>query len=369
MRDAVRVGNGALRLCPGGARPLGLPVAAVLLLATVPALAAMDAPGAGDATTGLARCARIRDDGARLQCFDTLAARSAAATEAPPPPEQPPAALAGAAAARPPDEIARAPAAAPATQPRRVLGILPYRSNYILPFTYNDNVNDILPKEPTLDLPLLGKNVFDNVEMKFQISFEVPLWTRILNRPLDLYFAYTQLAFFQAYNQKYSSPFRDTNYEPELGLHWAPDLRIGAKGSRWRLTSVRMAADHQSNGRSEPLSRSWNRITGEATVERGDLSLGLRLWSQLQSNPPDNPDIEDYLGFGELRASYDLGRQRLGVMLRSVQHPTVQLDWSYPLGERVRLYAQYFNGYGESLLDYNHSVNRIGIGFMLEDGR
>jgi phospholipase A1 len=91
--------------------------------------------------------------------------------------------------------------------------------------------------------------------------------------------------------------------------------------------------------------------------------------SLLGANPPDNPDIDDYLGYGEARASYDLGRHRLGAIPRSVEHPTVQLDGSCPLSDRVRVYAQYFNGCGESLLDYDHSVNRIGAGFLLEDGR
>ena len=320
---------------------------------------------AADPSAGLARCARIGEADDRLRCFDALAARSAAGADvAEPRPAHEPAK-----SASPGVEVAGTRTATPPEpEPRRVLGILPYRKNYILPVTYNADVNQSAPREPTIQLPLFGDNVFDNMEMKFQISFEVPLWTRILSRPLDLYFGYTQLAFFQAYNKEYSSPFRETNYEPELGLHWQPGTRIGLAGSRWRLASARAALVHQSNGRSEPLSRSWNRITGEATLERDDLSLGLRLWTQLDSNPPDNPDIEDYLGFGELRASYDLGRQRLGLMARSPAHPTVQLDWSYLLGDRVRLYVQYFNGYGESLIDYDHSVNRIGVGFMLDDG-
>jgi phospholipase A1 len=45
----------------------------------------------------------------------------------------------------------------------------------------------------------------------------------------------------------------------------------------------------------------------------------------------------------------------------------VELGWSYGLTTNLRLYAQYFNGYGESLVDYDHSVNRIGIGVMLND--
>jgi phospholipase A1 len=60
--------------------------------------------------------------------------------------------------------------------------------------------------------------------------------------------------------------------------------------------------------------------------------------------------------------------------LRSENLGAVQLDWSVPLstiheslGKKISLYVQYFNGYGESLLDYNTGINRISAGFMLAD--
>jgi phospholipase A1 len=306
---------------------------------------------------GLARCAAVDDPGARLACYDALAGRPAEPMSVATTGQQPPAATAE-------QQSATAGKAGEKREEREALSVLLYRRNYLLPFTYNFNVNRNLPRQESIDIPFLAKGALDNAEVKFQISFEVPLWTRILNQPMDMYFGYTQLAFFQAYNREYSSPFRDTNYEPELGLNWAPQ---NASLRDWRISSTRLALDHQSNGRPDPLSRSWNRITGQVDAEHGNLDLSLRLWALLGANPSDNPDITDYLGYGELRAGYQLGKNHLGMMFRSVTHPTVQLDWSYPLGRRLRLYMQYFNGYGESLLDYNHSVNRIGIGFTLND--
>ena len=45
----------------------------------------------------------------------------------------------------------------------------------------------------------------------------------------------------------------------------------------------------------------------------------------------------------------------------------VELGWSIPITNNVKGYVTYFNGYGESLVDYNESANRIGFGVMLND--
>lgn len=349
--------------------------ASTTVLPQVPllALSLLCAPLTGLASTSdlpssLARCAAVEDSAKRLACFDALA------TSTPPPRSTltltPVPADSGESspATSAPMTAEAAPAAKDAemhldtSSERRFLGVRLYRPNYMLPVAYNDSPNRNLPAQESIDIPFLG-SALDKVEMKFQISFEVPFWTRILDQPLDMYFAYTQLAFFQAYNREYSSPFRETNYEPELGLNWQPDISLFG----WRLTSARAMVNHQSNGRSNPLSRSWNRMIGQFKAEHDEMTLGLRIWSPLETSPSDNPDIYTYLGYGELYAGYDLEKHHFGVMLRNPTHPTVQLDWSYPIGDTVRFYVQYFNGYGESLLDYDHSVNRIGVGFMLNE--
>jgi phospholipase A1 len=301
----------------------------------------------------LARCASIAEDRMRLDCYDRLSVKLPSARQSRP-------------SSASQVELSSEPATVSTVERHNLqkrggwLGIKPYRRNYILPITYNDNVNNELFEGAESDFSI------EDVEIKFQLSLELPVWESILEQDLDLYFAYTQLSFFQAYNQEYSSPFRDTVYEPELGLNWRPDLTFRG----WHLKSARLALNHQSNGRTEPLSRSWNRLIGQFEAEKGKLGLGLRLWHRFQEDDEDddNPDITEFMGYGELFAGYDLGPHHFGMMLRNpLDQGAVQLGWSRLLNERVRFYVQYFNGYGESLIDYDQQVNRLGMGFLLNE--
>ena len=54
--------------------------------------------------------------------------------------------------------------------------------------------------------------------------------------------------------------------------------------------------------------------------------------------------------------------------LRSDSKGAMQLEWVFPLwSNRVRGIMQYHLGYGETLLDYNVSTERLGIGILLTD--
>ena len=250
--------------------------------------------------------------------------------------------------------------------------ILPHKPNYLLPVTYNGTPNPAaFPGD---------EEHIDNIEVKFQISLKSRILDHIYKGRGSLYAAYTNLSFWQAYNRDISSPFRETNHEPELWLQF--ENPWGDKGFGNRL--IRIGAVHQSNGRSGALSRSWNRLYLNALFEWKDLTLSLKPWYRIpeheKTNPgepsgDDNPDIEDYLGYGELRAVYRLDAHLFSLMLRNnLRHHgnrgAVELGWTFPLYKewnQIKGYVQYFNGYGESLIDYNASTNRIGIGVLLTD--
>lgn len=243
--------------------------------------------------------------------------------------------------------------------------ISPHRTSYFLPVTYNSHLN----REPWLDArgeELTGENL-EKWEAKFQISLKAILLDRIFSPDVSLAIAYTQLSFWQFYNGAASRPFRETVHEPELFLNWLTDFNL--LGMRQRI--IRVGILHQSNGRSEPLSRSWNRIYGELVLERNRFVLDIRAWYRIkeEKSKDDNPDIHNYLGYGDIRLNYYLNQHEFSLTLRNnLDHDNrgaVQLEWSFPLYKKIRGYVQYFNGYGESLIDYNHSTNRLGVGFML----
>lgn len=312
-----------------------------------------------DAPESIDECAKIEDNAKRLQCYDELAGRKAA-----------------------PSEPANASASVtkPDTQPqstylehlweldkesrRSKFGILPHWSNYILPITHVESPNEQPIRQAN---PQKG---LKKSEVAYQISFKTKLWQDMFGKNMDLWVAYTQRSFWQFYNYEDSSPFRETNYEPEVLINFRTDYDLVWLKNRF----INVGINHQSNGQSEPLSKSWNRAVANFGFEKGNLTLILKTWYRFKESAEndDNPDIEDYLGYGELWAYYFWKGNRFGIMGRNnlkfgTNRGAIQLEWAFPLFERVSGYIQYFNGYGESLQDYNHSINRIGIGFIIRD--
>ena len=248
--------------------------------------------------------------------------------------------------------------------------ITPHRPNYLLPISYNKSPNE---------RPFEIQNIdgFSNTEIKFQLSMKAPLAQGVFNGYGDIYVAYTNTSWWQAYNSN-SAPFRETNHEPEMFMVFPTNYQLWG----FDLNAVLAGLTHQSNGRSGELSRSWNRIYTQFIFSRNNFVVSIKPWWRIpepekepgqenSSQGDDNPDIEKYMGHGELHLGYQIQEHNLGMTLRnnlrSDNKGAVQLDWSFPINKRFRGYIQYFNGYGESLIDYNDSANRLSVGVMLTD--
>nr|WP_175429224.1 phospholipase A [Lysobacter enzymogenes] len=242
-----------------------------------------------------------------------------------------------------------------------------YKPVYLLPVFWNNDPNT-RPHSPNPRNTVSEPQPLDSVETKFQISFKTKAVENLFGDNGDVWMGYTQSSRWQVYNAENSRPFRETNYEPEVLLVFRNNYRIGD----WKGRMFAVGLNHQSNGRADPLSRSWNRVMFNIGLDREDWALTLRPWYRVSDgNDDDNPDIEDYMGRGDLTLVHRRGGHEFSLMARHSlrggdrSHGALQFDWGFPIHNQLRGHLQIFDGYGESLIDYNHKATYIGLGISL----
>jgi len=336
--------------------------------------------GATAAVPG-AECLSIPGESARLACFDRAVGEAARATDkGAAPGEHPagPASTVAAAEAQTP-QSAEAPAGAVAAVPPSLIdaawGFLPdsrkayvrlHQPNYLLFARYTNDVNRG-PYEPLFDA-FAEDYDFEDVEAKFQLSVKGRLATTE-DRRWGLWFAYTQQSQWQVYADDISSPFRETNYMPELFGSFRPGVDVG--GLRFNL--LNFGYNHQSNGRADPISRSWDRLFIEGGLDSEDFALIVRAWTRIEfsDEEDDNPDILDYMGHGQVTALYRWRDNTFTLMGRgnlSTGKGAAQFSWtSRPVLGPMRVHFQLFSGYGESLIDYDWNQTTVGVGVTLNE--
>lgn len=244
-----------------------------------------------------------------------------------------------------------------------------YKPVYVTVFA-TSNPNET-PHSPNPDNTVTTPQTLQNAEMKFQLSLKTKVWQGVFGDAGDIWVGYTQDSHWQVFNDHVSRPFRETNYEPEAMLVFNTHYEL--LGWTGRLLGVSLT--HQSNGRADPLSRSWNRVIGMAGFERDGWAVMFRPWWRMPEAraSDDNPDISDYMGRGDLQIVREWKGQEFGLMLRhsfrggSRSHGAGQFTWSFPVAGNLRGYMELFKGYGESMIDYNHNATYLGIGVSLLD--
>jgi phospholipase A1 len=251
-------------------------------------------------------------------------------------------------------------------------GLRAYKPNYwIVSYT------DALPKGD----PALEATTYIHTETKFQISLRADLVTDWFGFTQIWTGVYTQTSYWQLFVE--SSPFRDTNYKPELFVTFPFYHALDAI----HMKAISVGLKHASNGQPDTnttervredgpfvgsQSRSWNRLFTEGTFQWENLVARLALWYRLPENyaTNDNPDITDYYGHGSLSLEY-IDRKlltRLTVRQNFKTHMgSAELEMSYPLpySDNVFFFLQGFTGYGQSLIDYDHYVNQVGFGLSI----
>lgn len=245
---------------------------------------------------------------------------------------------------------------------RGIFNFRPHNVNYLM-VTRTAHPNNA-PYRPFRDISDLATDL-SHSELVFQLGFKTKLVESAFGKPVDVWFGYTQNSFWQAGNRKASSPFRETNYQPELMAVTPLDFNV--LGMRARFLNLGIV--HQSNGQASTLSRSWNRVYAQLGLERGAWTVSGRVWKRINESAADdnNPNIVDYMGRGDLNVTYRNNGHDYSALIRrnfSTERGAVQLSWAFPLAGHFKGYVQYFSGYGQSLIDYDYYQNSAGIGIL-----
>ncbi|MBU4423474.1 MAG: phospholipase A [Gammaproteobacteria bacterium] len=395
---------------------------ALALLAPASAALAQQAPAARNATTSAApasadtawrRCAALADDNqARLACFDQWAGQQA---------WQAPSASAKAGAVDAPGAAVQQGADAsavplpvdtrlPATRIIEVSNTAGCRDTQYSdisrfwelesgsdcgtfsfrgyrPITVSVVAANSVNRQPSSDAEghtATEATPYRRTETRIQLSVRTKLAQGMLTRghPTlkdSLWFGYTQQSHWQLFSPDLSRPFRTTDHEPEVIYVYPTDAQLPF-GWRWRYSGAGLV--HQSNGQSNPLSRSWNRVYLMTGMELGNRwNVRARVWKRLSENSTsdDNPGISDYVGRGELQVFWNLDKDNtLGATVRhslsSTGRGSARLEWLQTLGtglggskSNLRLHTQLFSGYGDSMIDYNHKRTAFSVGLSLVD--
>lgn len=250
-----------------------------------------------------------------------------------------------------------------------------HKQNYLLLYAYSSSPNN-MPVSPNPDNRVPFSQL-DNRDWKFQVSGKGKLFP--VNEKNSIWLAYTQQSFWQIFDSHNSRPFRESNYEPEV--IWSHRyLGTGRTGLSQSLRVSNFGLVHQSNGQSNPRSRSWNRAYIQLGFESdlaggGKVIVMPKIWARFPEDAAtdDNSDITHYLGHGELQVRYmSSGEKPKFHMLALARARSLQIDMDTPVSgvfPRIKsdfsLHFQLFTGYGESLLDYNQRHSSFGIGAAL----
>lgn len=192
----------------------------------------------------------------------------------------------------------------------------------------------------------------------------------------NFYFAYSVDMFWDV--EEVSSPFYDINHNPELfwqtTKRWLPFFTKYLTYTKVGYEHISNGVDNTSTGKNGVVdrSRSINNLNTEFDITLSEhWKVTPKIWWFFSVD--DNHDVEDYYGNIDVRVEYKNNDFIYGANLRGnpkTGYGRVLLDFSLPATWPVKnsnmyYYVQYFNGYGESLLDYNRYVQTVRIGLML----
>jgi phospholipase A1 len=245
-----------------------------------------------------------------------------------------------------------------------------------IPERYNaDSIRAEIEKEPSFGLykdsyfiigaPLNRKTTRHTADVKFQLSVLQRITKSKLPFKTYLYLQYTQQAFWNILEN--ALPIRDINFNPGLGIG-----RLIVHQGRY-IGKAYVMGEHESNGRYTNYSRSWNKITVGAAIRLNtNFDVQFKAWYPMIDGR-HNKDILNYNGLFQVGGNYltDNRKFNTGLILTKRKsglsfNTQLELSWKFGRNSSQYFFLQYYNGYGENLLEYKEYHNNIRFGFIIK---
>lgn len=205
-----------------------------------------------------------------------------------------------------------------------------------------------------------------NSDVKFQISIAQRLTKSTLPWHTFLYLFYTQKTMWNVFEN--SLPVRDLNFNPGIG--WSKpffnkDRYVG---------KMTLLIEHESNGRDEEESRSWNKISLAGSVMIDEcIMVHCKFWLPIIDGM-NNKDILKYSGIYQHGVELATPDRKFIWDLTLVKrkgwnlsyNTILEFSWRVSRKANQYLFAQFYNGYGENLLDYNRYHSRLRVGIVIK---
>ncbi len=205
-----------------------------------------------------------------------------------------------------------------------------------------------------------------NSDVKFQISISQRLTKSTLPFNTYLFLMYTQKCFWNVFEE--SLPMHDINFNPGIGLTRLIIVKDRLVGKATLLL------EHESNGRDGVQSRSWNKISFSANIFIDPhFMVHGKFWIPIIDGG-NNRDILKYCGIYQTGITVTSQSKRFGFSAILVKRQGWNLNFNTILEANYRifkkdnqyLFVQYYNGYGEGLLDYKQFHSRLRVGLVIK---
>lgn len=214
--------------------------------------------------------------------------------------------------------------------------------------------------------PIGPKANKSNTNIKFQISIAQRLTNATLPWGTYLYLFYSQKCFWNVLEN--SMPMTDLNFNPGIGLTKPIFVKNRYVGK------VSLILEHESNGRDSIESRSWNKVSLAANIIIDpNLSVAGKVWIPIIDGM-NNKDILHYCGIYQMSVQAVSNNRKFAGSLTLVKrlgnffnyNTIFELSYRFSKKSNQFFFLQYYNGYGEGLLDYKVWKSQLRVGIVIK---